>query len=111
MTDPSSASWRRRRRGGKYMDASRRPGPNPLAPDAARRNRDAAFGDTSRRRPWIGAPTETSTDPAGTSADSGPSAAQPPSDPPAESPTSSPARSAPPRSEEHTSELQSRGHL
>ena len=98
MTDPSSASWRRRRRGGKYMDASRRPGPNPLAPDAARRNRDAAFGDTSRRRPWIGAPTETSTDPAGTSADSGPSAAQPPSDPPAESPTSSPARSAPPPS-------------
>src|SRR5690625_2947685 len=75
MTDPSSASWRRRRRGGKYRDASRRPDPNPLAPDAARRNRDAAFGHASRRRTWIGTSAGTSADPDGTSADSGPSAA------------------------------------
>src|SRR5699024_998921 len=75
MTDPSSASWRRRRRGGKYRDASRRLDPNPLAPDAARRNRDAAFGHASRRRTWIGASAGTSADPDGTSADSGPSVA------------------------------------
>lgn len=54
MTDPSSTSWRRRRRSGKYQDSGRRAPESPLSPDAARANRDAAFGST--RKSWVGSP-------------------------------------------------------
>lgn len=69
MTDPSSTSWRRRRRGGKHKDPGQSAQRSPLSPDdarlspdAARANRDAAFG--SARRSWVTSPTPEGQSPA-----------------------------------------------
>ncbi|MCT1774841.1 LCP family protein [Brachybacterium sp. p3-SID957] len=61
MTDPSSSSWRRRRRGGKHQAPGRRSSPSPLSPDAARANREAAFGST--RKAWVGTPSTANASP------------------------------------------------
>ena len=52
MTD--SASWRRRRRGGRHQQPIRRDPSHPLPPDVARQNRENAFGTS--RRTWVDTP-------------------------------------------------------
>ncbi|MCT1997553.1 LCP family protein [Brachybacterium muris] len=74
MTDPSSTSWRRRRRGGKYKDSGRSAAESSLSPDVARANRDAAFGST--RKSWVGSP---STPPSPAAAPRNPAMAEQPS--------------------------------
>ena len=63
MTDHSSESRRRRRRSGRHQQPARRRA-SPLPPDEARRNRDAAFGASGRKRTWVagGTPSAPSAD-------------------------------------------------
>lgn len=72
MTDPSPGSWRRRRRGGKYRQSPAPRENRPWSADAARRNRDAAFG--MPKRPWIETPQSPQSPQSAPSAQSLPSA-------------------------------------